>query len=111
MSLARVGPVWQMLALPYASGEGSKSRDVMRAGPWQAAVATAWPLALAGVLVARGALEPTRAGAMFAAATAVTLFTGWRYARRVGGVTGDFLGATEQLGEIAILLVLAWRRA
>jgi adenosylcobinamide-GDP ribazoletransferase len=25
--------------------------------------------------------------------------------RKVGGVTGDALGATEQLGEIAVLLV------
>lgn len=111
MALARVGPVWQMLALPYVSGEASKSRDVIRAGPWQAALATAWPLALAVVLVARGALEPVRACAAFAAAVVITLYTGWRYARRVGGVTGDFLGATEQLGEIAILLVLAWGRA
>jgi adenosylcobinamide-GDP ribazoletransferase len=39
----------------------------------------------------------------------VTVLTGWRYRRRAGGITGDFLGATEQLGEIAALAMLAWK--
>jgi adenosylcobinamide-GDP ribazoletransferase len=39
---------------------------------------------------------------------AVTLLSGWRYARRLGGLTGDFLGATEQLCEIAAYCALAW---
>ena len=31
-----------------------------------------------------------------------------KYHRRAGGITGDFLGATEQLGELAALAVLAY---
>jgi adenosylcobinamide-GDP ribazoletransferase len=31
---------------------------------------------------------------------------GWRFHRRVGGVTGDFLGATQQVVEAAILAVI-----
>ena len=32
-----------------------------------------------------------------------TALCGWRFRARAGGVTGDFLGATEQVNEIAIL--------
>jgi cobalamin synthase len=35
--------------------------------------------------------------------------TAWRYAQRLGGITGDFLGATEQLCELVVLGVLAWK--
>ena len=45
---------------------------------------------------------------MLVVLAAVTLLTAWRYWRRLGGVTGDFLGATEQLSEIAALAVLVW---
>ena len=31
----------------------------------------------------------------------------WRFHRRAGGITGDFLGATEQVGELGVLLCLA----
>jgi adenosylcobinamide-GDP ribazoletransferase len=29
--------------------------------------------------------------------------------RRIGGITGDTLGAAAELGEIAVLLVFLWR--
>jgi adenosylcobinamide-GDP ribazoletransferase len=112
MAAARTGPVWQMVALPYATAsDASKSRDVTRAGAWQAVVATFWALSVSGTIVARGEITHARASVVFAVASVVTVTTAWRYARRVGGVTGDFLGATEQLAEIAILTVLAWGRA
>ena len=38
--LARVGPVWLMVALPYVSGEGARNRQVARAGTSQAVMAT-----------------------------------------------------------------------
>ena len=38
--LARVGPVWLMVALPYVSGEGARNRQVARAGASQAVMAT-----------------------------------------------------------------------
>jgi len=41
------------------------------------------------------------------AVVAVTLFLGWRFVRRIGGLTGDFLGATEQCAEVAFLLAVA----
>jgi adenosylcobinamide-GDP ribazoletransferase len=107
---ARVGPVWQMRLLPYVTrAEESKSRDVVRAGTWQAVVATAW-FALActcAVVVRVVAAEVVIRMALALAAVAVA--AGFRYRARVGGVTGDFLGATEQLGELAALAVVAWR--
>ncbi|MBM4364293.1 MAG: adenosylcobinamide-GDP ribazoletransferase, partial [Deltaproteobacteria bacterium] len=36
---------------------------------------------------------------------ALVLHLASRFRRAVGGFTGDFLGATEQLSEIALLLV------
>ena len=37
----------------------------------------------------------------------------WRFHRRIGGYTGDALGAMEQVAEVAVLLVLAafWGQA
>ena len=105
---ARVGPVWLMTALPYATPEGSRSRDVVRGRAPQAVVATAW-LALASIACARCVgLAPARLAAMMVALAAVTVISGARYRARAGGITGDFLGATEQLGEIAALASLAW---
>jgi adenosylcobinamide-GDP ribazoletransferase len=39
---------------------------------------------------------------------AVTGVSGWFYARRLGGVTGDCFGATNQVAEIAVYLCGAW---
>ncbi len=103
--LARVGPVWLMAALPYVSGADAKNRQVARARAAQAAMATAVgvgvcaltggaPVGAAGVLAATGAM------------TAATVLCGWRFRARAGGVTGDFLGAAEQVNEILILMAL-----
>jgi adenosylcobinamide-GDP ribazoletransferase len=109
--VSRAGPIWQMVALPYATADdASKSRDVTRAGPLQAFVATAW----AGCALAGAALfsrDATRVFAVALACVAVTSVTAWRFRRRIGGVTGDFLGATEQLCELAALVALAWGRS
>jgi len=99
-----------MATLPYATPEGSKSRNVTRAGAAQALAASAWALATAGALVAAKVLDPWRAAGAIAAAALVALVTALRYRARAGGVTGDFLGATEQLCELAVLAVVAWAR-
>ncbi len=107
---ARVGPIWLMAALPYVtSTPEAKSRDVTRGGWPQALCATAWLCAAMGLYVVSDTITTPRALALVGASAAVTVLTGWRYHRRAGGITGDFLGATEQLGEIAALAVLAWR--
>jgi adenosylcobinamide-GDP ribazoletransferase len=107
-AVARTASVWQMATLPYATPEGSKSRSLMRAGPAQALVASAWTLAVTAALSAAKMLDPWRCAAAIGASALVALVTGLRYRARAGGVTGDFLGATEQLCELAMLGVLSW---
>jgi adenosylcobinamide-GDP ribazoletransferase len=107
---ARVGPIWLLARLQYVtSTAAAKSESLSRASTRHAVVATAWFAAAIGAGVISGCTTATRMIALSAALSAVTIVTGWIYLRRAGGITGDFLGATEQLGEIAALAVLAWR--
>ncbi len=106
---ARVGPVWLMALLPYATpASEAKNARIVRADWSQAVVASAWFLAAGACAVSQGWINPTRAALAVVAIATITALTGLRYHRRVGGITGDFLGATEQLGEMALLAVLAW---
>jgi adenosylcobinamide-GDP ribazoletransferase len=105
---ARVAPVWQMALLPYASKAGAKSSHLAPTRQPQALVATAWFVAawlLAGWARGPGPMRLLCLGAALGV-------TGWAtaalYLRRLGGFTGDFLGATEQLGELVAYAVLAW---
>ncbi len=45
-----------------------------------------------------------------AAVSAVATFSGMYYQRRIGGVTGDCMGATIQISEIAVYMCGAWMR-
>lgn len=105
---ARVGPIWQMVMIPYVSTQDAKSRDVTRARAPQGWVATAW-LGIALLCVHR-VCAPARMVWLVGLLMLVTAVASFRFLRRAGGITGDFLGATEQLCEIAGLAVLAWGR-
>lgn len=105
--LARLGPVWLMVAMPYVSDAAAKSRDITPAGVAQGAIATAIGVAVAGgVVLAGGAIDATSALAAFVAMALATAFCGWRFRARAGGLTGDFLGAAEQVNEIVILFTI-----
>jgi adenosylcobinamide-GDP ribazoletransferase len=108
---ARAGPVWLIATMPYVSCAQSKSRALMGAGYSQAGVAAAWTVIISLTIGRSMGVSPKRLAAVVAAVAVVTLLTGWRYARRLGGLTGDFLGATEQLSELAAFGVLAWGHA
>jgi adenosylcobinamide-GDP ribazoletransferase len=106
---ARVGPILLMACLPYVTPESkAKSRRVVAVDWRQALLASTWFFAASAWAVEQGILSLAHAGMVAAAVAAVSAVTGWRYHRRVGGITGDFLGATEQLGEIAALAALSW---
>jgi adenosylcobinamide-GDP ribazoletransferase len=106
---ARVGPIWLMALLPYVTAAPkAKSRDLAAAGLPQAAVATLWLVAAICPLVAGGFMTMARSAALVSAMALVTFVTGFRYRQRAGGITGDFLGATEQVCELSALAVLAW---
>ena len=106
---ARVGPVVLMAVMPYATSDDvSKSRLVTRARWPQALTACAWFVVAASIAIACGWTSLARTIAIAAAIAIVVAVTGWRYSKRLGGLTGDFLGATEQLCEMAGFAVLAW---
>lgn len=108
---ARTPPIWLMATLPYVTADAAaKSRQVSRAGRREAIVATVWPAIVMLLLLATHWLRPMRVLWLVLVAIMIALVAGRRFVVRAGGVTGDFLGATEQLVEVALLMVLAWPR-
>jgi adenosylcobinamide-GDP ribazoletransferase len=104
---ARTGPIWLIATMRYVTDTAvARSKGVMAAGALQALAGSAWTL-VATIGVCRH-VPLGRAAGVAVACALVTMLTAWRYQRRVGGITGDFLGATEQLCELAGLAVLAW---
>ncbi|HTV22185.1 MAG TPA: adenosylcobinamide-GDP ribazoletransferase [Polyangiaceae bacterium] len=99
---ARVVPVWLLGALPYVNDRtDAKSQGLFRPRALHGAVALAWSMLFALVGVALGGL-PLRAALAAVLAPLVLVPLVARYFRqRVGGVTGDLLGAAEQLAEVA----------
>jgi adenosylcobinamide-GDP ribazoletransferase len=88
-----------MASLPNARGTGL-SQSVGRPGPQTAGLA-----ALLAVGVALILLGPI--GVVAAIAVAVTTLAVAAIARaKIGGQTGDILGASQQLAEVAVLAVL-----
>lgn len=105
--LSRAPLPWMMAALPYVTPDSvARSANLMRVGvPVVAAATGATLLVLAGA-VGLGAL-PWAVAAGAAAGTAIVALVGaWRFHRRAGGITGDFLGATQQASELVVLLIL-----
>jgi adenosylcobinamide-GDP ribazoletransferase len=92
--------------LPYAREQGQGKLVARRVSYGGSGIATLTLLATLALLNWR---EAAVAGAV---AIAAPLLTGWYYRRRIGGVTGDCLGATNQLTEVAIYLAavaMSWR--
>jgi adenosylcobinamide-GDP ribazoletransferase len=56
------------------------------------------------LLVITGAVLGRSAVAVLAATTAITALSGMYYRRRIDGVTGDCLGATNQMAEAIVYL-------
>lgn len=104
----RAAAVTLMALLPYAGDEAqAKARPLVRA---PALTGAAW--ALAGgtaALALAGLAAPTlhhAAGAALGLLLLLGVLRAW-LRRRLGGWTGDTLGAAEQLGEIVVLLAFA----
>jgi len=107
-SLSRALPVMQLGVQPYARREDpkSKSRDVARSGVAQALIAGLWVVAIVIAGHQWGVSAVSLAGALGAMAL-IGLIFGLYVHRRVGGLTGDFLGALQHLSELGILIALA----
>jgi len=107
-TLSRTTPAWLMAALPYATpSETARSAKVAKGRVSQAVIASLFAaVATAGIVFGR---ELPMRGTLIAvsAPLVVALICGWRFHVRAGGITGDFLGATQQLTDAAILVALA----
>ncbi|MDH6268059.1 adenosylcobinamide-GDP ribazoletransferase [Rhizobium sp. SG_E_25_P2] len=104
-ALSRAAMVWHWRVLPPARTDGLA---VAMGGPDGASAlfSTVSAAIIAALLIGSFAGPFQALGAMAAAAAATAGFS--RYVRsRLGGQTGDTIGATQQLSEIAALLALA----
>lgn len=110
-ALARTGPVWLIATMQYVAAGPAKGTAVSSAGVVQALVATGWTLAASLALLSVGAVSVGQLALALAVAAAVTALLGRAFQRRAGGITGDFLGATEQAIECSALLALLVARA
>jgi adenosylcobinamide-GDP ribazoletransferase len=97
--LARAGAVLLMATLPLATGRGLGVDYGKNTSPARAAAATVAGLAIAGVAVGWWA------GPLFLAAVIAACLVGLLARRKIGGLSGDVLGAAEQVGECLVMLV------
>jgi len=107
--LSRLTPLFLIRWLPYVGDSGaSKAKplaDAISGGALLIAVVWALP-AVALLLYAHDVAH------VLAALLAAVVAAGWMarlFMRRLQGFTGDGLGATQQVCELAIYLALAWR--
>ncbi len=108
---SRLPPVWLAARLPRV-GTGSGSPP---AGGAPAACATLSALAIGLCCTALCGLSWVLVAALVLPLPAVTLWAGRKWLRLVGGVTGDLLGATQQIAEcvlwVSCAVALRWAGA
>jgi len=106
-SLSRALPVVQLGIQPYVRRKDpeSKSRDVARSGRLQAIIAVFWVAIITGGGFIAG-VEPMIITGCVVAMVVVGVVFGVYVQRRAGGLTGDFMGALQQLSELGIMFVM-----
>ena len=104
-ALARAAAVGVIASLPYGGdAEHAKAKPLALAvAPRNLGIALAW-CALLAVSLGVAGVPPQRLALAGLGALLVALAMRQWLQRRLGGYTGDGLGATEQLAEIAVLL-------
>jgi len=99
--LSRTSMIWLMATLPPARENGLGAQ----AGrPGAVVIVAASVIAIVLAMAALGPLGGLIAGAAVAIVAGVFAIVSWR---QIGGATGDVLGATQQLTEIAALVAAA----
>jgi adenosylcobinamide-GDP ribazoletransferase len=100
----RCGLLIVMSLFPYARAEGGLA-TIFRSSGKRAALLSAW--AVVAVFVAGWLCASYRGLVIAGAALALAVLFGWYTRRRIGGYTGDTLGATSELVEVLPFLVAA----
>ena len=106
-SIARIPPVWMMASIPYVTPSRTRSKPLLQADFPQLKAATLFGLVLIAIFVVTGLVHIATALRLLILLIISTLWAARIFIKRTGGITGDFLGATEQLSEIVVLIVLA----
>jgi len=97
--LSRWGMVVTMGVFPYARTQGLGT--AFQAGAnWRQLV-----IALGTAVLAAWLLLGSAGLVLFGGATAAALVLGWWFQRLLGGMTGDTYGATNEVGEVVVLLL------
>jgi len=102
-SVSRLSAVAIIATFPYARADAtSKVKPVAQQLSWTT-------LIIAGILGSLPLLwlPWLTIGLIILTVAGLTAYLGWVFQRRLGGYTGDCLGATQQLNELACYLVLA----
>lgn len=107
--LSRLAPLFLIRGLPHVGDTAtSKSKPLADAIGWPAlAVAVGW--SLPAMLLLAWSFGSPHAAAAIVSCTVAAAWMARLFRRRLQGFTGDALGATQQVCEIAVYLALAWR--
>jgi adenosylcobinamide-GDP ribazoletransferase len=106
--LARIGPVWLLATQPYVSSQNaSKGSVVAGTGMTQASVALLYGLLSLLICSWAGSIDALDAAVLLGTLVLMTLLLARYFKARLGGVSGDLLGASEQLGELTAWVALA----
>lgn len=105
-TVSRFAAVTLLAAMDYARADASSKTKPLatRLGTRGLLIAGAWPLIAGGLLMAPAGWPPVLAGVLLAAL--VSFWLARKLQRRLGGYTGDGLGAVQQASEVAFYLGL-----
>jgi len=101
--LAATALIWQMA---YARAEGKAKPLAVRMTNAEFGIAALTVLLPAAVLLLYGALSLAAVAAAVLAAVVAACWLARKFARRLGGYTGDCLGAVQQLAEVAVYIAI-----
>jgi adenosylcobinamide-GDP ribazoletransferase len=101
--LAATSLIWRM---EYAREEGKAKPLAERMTTAEFLIASATVTVIAGCLLAADAITPHAVLVALAASGGATWWLARKFARRIGGYTGDCLGAVQQLAEAVIYLAI-----
>ena len=105
-SLSRAASTMQLALFPYVHNpHGSKSKDVAVSGRVQFGIALMWMMVILGGSFFWGISLQT-IGILCLTLGCLIGTLGHYFMKRAGGLTGDFLGATQQITELSILFIL-----